>query len=135
MTRCPTVGLIAARVGPFVFAAILIVPLLLATHPTVAQDSTKDGSPKFCPTCKHYYPASQRFCGIDGVPLVEAAPKRENAKTCPRCRVSYDSWTKFCPNDGAPLAEPNQSSNAKDPKRTGKNDGSNVVGTIERTPG
>jgi formylglycine-generating enzyme required for sulfatase activity len=70
---------------------------------------------------------------VDGVPLVEVAPKRENAKTCPRCKASFDSWTKFCPNDGAPLGEPSQAATAKDPKRTSKNEGDNVAGTIDRT--
>jgi iron(II)-dependent oxidoreductase len=109
--------------------------LLLASSGLGAQDpSTAPATApaKFCPTCKHFYAASQRFCELDGVPLVEAAARRENAKNCPRCKKVFSSWAKFCPHDGAPLIEPDQQASLKDARRMGRSDGDNVVGTLER---
>src|SRR5262245_48113490 len=63
-------GMRGAVMTPF-----LVLLLLLSAPRSAAQDPTSSAVARFCPTCKHYYPASQRFCAVDGVPLVDAAPK------------------------------------------------------------
>jgi hypothetical protein len=78
-----------------------------AHAPSSGDVSPAESQPaaRFCPTCKHHFPATERFCRVDGVPLADAEAKRDAAKSCPRCKESFDSWTKFCPHDGAPLVD------------------------------
>src|SRR5262249_36838632 len=119
---------------------LVILPLLnwgVATAQQQQQQqqgsSTSEQTPaKFCPTCKHFYAQSERFCAVDGVPLIDVEAARENTKLCPRCKKSYSSRTRFCPQDGAPLVESGATSPARDGKRVTTVEHDNATASRER---
>jgi formylglycine-generating enzyme required for sulfatase activity len=84
--------------------ALMLVFGVAVAHP---QDAASPASlaavAKVCPTCKHTFAATDRFCPIDGVPLADAPAKRDRARVCPRCQRTYDSSARYCSADGAPL--------------------------------
>ncbi len=85
-------------------APVLVLGVAMARP----QDAASPVAPaaataKVCPTCKHTFAATDRFCPIDGVPLADAPAKRERTQVCPRCQRTYDSYARFCSVDGAPL--------------------------------
>jgi hypothetical protein len=63
-----------------------------------------------CPKCGNEYPASARFCPIDGAPLHGGKKEDPSARNipgmiCPECHRAYDSDARFCPHDSAALVE------------------------------
>jgi sulfatase modifying factor 1 len=124
---------LVARHLYLVLAAACVLTGLNLARAQEAADEPDATATKYCPTCKHYFPASQRFCEIDGIPLIEAPAKRDNARVCPRCKATYASGAKFCPRDGAPLSDPTPTTNTREPKRTARPAADSIVGTLERT--
>jgi len=84
------------------------IALLLGGKLARAQESLKvasaaEAAGRVCPTCKHTFPAGDRFCPVDGVPLAESDAVRPDARVCPRCKRRFASSARFCSHDGAPL--------------------------------
>jgi hypothetical protein len=84
-----------------------------ATKPTrdLREQAPAQGDAQICPTCCERFPASARFCPLDGSSLIPAplgsgfypTPGSDAGMVCPACHRGYDAGARFCPHDSAKL--------------------------------